>query len=327
MSDDKGLQAAFQFSNVAEEPTKAFLTYHGMQTLEDYIYSVTSEKWETELKALLQQVPQTKDNAILLARFRAAYTAGKAALTHSVLPSVKATEVDEPLPDSTYKALQADWEKRYLFKMEPWLELRARIYREFKKGQMSVLEMKKVRSVIAMAAPKVQESVTISDNVQLEFHKDSMVPIKSAGDYYFQLRTLAHAWAWSGNFQVSWEGKPEIFIDLGTAVGYADHALHSCLEHGAGSLTWLQRNDVSGGESLLGRPSLKPCVRAIWSGVHLCPTSLAYHARLPPQSGKRPMSPVRSNLVGASRLIPSRPYQWSKAGRNCAKPTTMSGAV
>ena len=135
----KGCKQPFCNTNVAEDQSKAFLAHHGMQTLEDFIYSVTSDKWETELKALLQQVPATKDNAITLARFRAAYTAGKAALSHSVLLSVKATEVDEPLPDSTLKALQQDWEKTYSFKMEPWLEpsetLRARVFREFKKGQ------------------------------------------------------------------------------------------------------------------------------------------------------------------------------------------------
>ena len=248
MADDKGIAAAFSFSNVNEDMAKAFMAHHRMVTLEDFVYSVTSEKWETELKDLLQQVRETKDNAVALARFRAAYAAGKAALSQAVLPSLKATDMDEPLPDSTMKALNLDWGKRYNFQVEPWLDpsetLKARVYREFKKGQMTVLEMKKVRSVIAMATPRLQESVSLSDGVHLEFAKESTTSLRTAGDYYFQMRILCHAWAWGGNFKVQWEGKQETYIDLGTAMGYADHAFHACLEYGSGSMLWLQRNDV-----------------------------------------------------------------------------------
>ena len=64
MADDKGIAAAFSFFNVNEDMAKAFMAHHRMVTWEDFVCSVTSEKWETELKDLLQQVRETKDNAV-----------------------------------------------------------------------------------------------------------------------------------------------------------------------------------------------------------------------------------------------------------------------
>ena len=43
--------------------------------------------------------------------------------------------------------------------------------------------------------------------------------LRSVEEYYMALRTLAHAWAWAGNFSVKQQdGSVVLFMDLSTAL-------------------------------------------------------------------------------------------------------------
>lgn len=248
LSDDRGLAACLAQANILEQWSKDFVAKHNIATLDDYIYMVAQKEWEEGVADLLQSVPTLKDNRIILARFRSAYEIGRESLRQAAAPSEKVADPNEPLPDATMKALNADWLKRYALQLDPQVDpsegLRSRVHREFKKQQMTVLEVKKVRSVINLASPHRQESVSLSDNVHLEFHKEPIVQVRSAVEYYFQLRTLVHAWAWAGNYKMTYEGAQHWMIELSPALAYADGALRDCMEFGGGSLTWLHRNDV-----------------------------------------------------------------------------------
>ena len=96
----------------------------------------------------------------------------------------------------------------------------------------------------AFAQPRTQGSVTLGDNLHLEFEKEEGIPLKSCVEYNLQLRVLAHALAWAGNYQIDYEGSRCWMMELSTALGYADVALRNCMEFAGGSLSWLQRNDV-----------------------------------------------------------------------------------
>lgn len=290
-ADDKGLQACLSLAHVREADAKKFISHHQMTTLEDFVYLVAHDSWESGIQTLVDAVPEFKDQKILVARIKAAWSTGKEALKQAAVPSTKASDLDEPLPDNTLKALNHDWTKRYNIQFDPTLEpseaLRSRVYREFKKGQMTVVEAKKVKSMVAIATPKQQEKVSISSDVQLEFQSEPGVSIRTALEYYFQLRTLVAAWAWAGNYQVTWEGTQVFMIGLSEALAYADTALKDCYEFGGGSLAWLQRND------LLTRGKMATLVRRGFpAGVALekalRETHLEWRSPVPAISGSSP---------------------------------------
>ena len=140
-----------------------------------------------------------------------------------------------PLPDSTVTQMNHDWMHRYNLQfdasIEPSESLRARIYMEFKRGTMSVIEAKKIKSVLHMASPKLNETVDLAGGLQLNFQSESLVAVKSA------MRTLVHAWAWADNFLVkSLDGSSSLMMDLTTALAYCDKAMQDTFAFGQGSL-------------------------------------------------------------------------------------------
>ena len=168
-------------------------------------------------------------------------------MKHAAQAAPKTEDLDEALPDSTIQQLNADWTRRYNLTfdsvLEPSEQLRARVYREFKKGTMTVVEMKKVRSVLTMAQPKHSDSIALPGGLQLQLEKEVSVSLRSVTDYYFAMRVLAHAWAWAGNYLVQVDKQSVLFMDLSCALHYSDRALKDTMEFGGGSLLWLQRND------------------------------------------------------------------------------------
>ena len=231
LADDRGLQGCFKVANIQQEWAQDFITKHKLVTLDDYIYSVAHDTWEKGVETLVSQVPTLRDNMIALARFRSAFDIGREALRQAAAPATKSVDLDEPLPEATMKSLNQDWARRYNLQLDPSLEpceaLRSRLYREFRKGQLTVIEARKVKSVITVAQPKTQGSVTLGDNVHLEFEKEEGIPIKSCVEYYLQMRVLAHALAWAGNYQVDYEGGRYWMMDLSTVLGYVDVALRN----------------------------------------------------------------------------------------------------
>ena len=251
LSDDRGLRACMDGANVAAEWREALTKAHSISTLDDFIYLVTASEWEASLRDLVQAAGSpVKDNRIALARFKSAWEAGAAALKQAMTATPSAQDPDAPLPETTLQTLQRDFEKRYSFKVEPFLDpndaLRSRIYREFKKKSMSIIDIKKVKSVLAQATPKTHEAVALAAGLKLEFDAETTTAVRSVVDYYFALRTLAMAWAWSGNFITkSKDNKDVLMIDLSTAMSYPDLALHDAMLYGQGSLTWISRNDTA----------------------------------------------------------------------------------
>ena len=245
--DDKGLSACWAGANLKPEWTEAYMRVHQLVTLDDFIYMVKASDWEQSLSDLLAQVTELKDNRIAEARFKSAYEAGQQALKHAAQAAPKTEDLDEALPDSTIQQLNADWTRRYNLTfdsvLEPSEQLRARVYREFKKGTMTVVDMKKVRSVLTMAQPKHSDSIALPGGLQLQLEKEVSVSLRSVTDYYFAMRVLAHARAWAGNYLVQVEKQNVLFMDLSCALHYCDRALKDTMEFGSGSLLWLQRND------------------------------------------------------------------------------------
>ena len=172
-SDDRGLGACFEAAHITADWRGLYVSHHKVVTLDDYIYMIDSTAWEKSLESHLQQVTGLRDNRIALARFKSAYEAGLQALRAAASPNHKIEDPDEPLPDTTVAQMNQDWTRRYNLQfdasIEPSESLRGRVYREFKRGTMTVIEAKKIKSVLHMAAPRLNETVDLAGGLQLNF--------------------------------------------------------------------------------------------------------------------------------------------------------------
>ena len=248
LADDRGLSTCFRGAQIKEEWANLYLAHHHIGTLDDFVYTVTGHEWEKSLESLVFAVTGLQQNRIALARFKSAYECGVQALKQAAQSAPKSEDLDAVLPDGQLQQLQNDWLKRYSLQFESFLEpseqLRSRIYREFKGQKLTVLEIRKVKSVLNLATPRAQEQVQLPGGVQLHFDRDVGISLKSVLEYYQQLRVLMHAWAWAGNYFVKYNQDQILMMDLTTSLSYADRCLKDVLEFGGGSLRWLERNDV-----------------------------------------------------------------------------------
>ena len=158
--------------------------------LDDFIYLVNSAEWERSLQALVEAT-SFKHDRIAGARFKSAYLAGQQALKLSLEVSPVADDPDQPLPESTTQQLNRDWDRKYSIKWESFVDpadsLRARVYREFKKFTMTLIECRKIKSILTYSMPKAHEEVHLQGGVKIAFDKEVVTDIKNVIDYYFAL--------------------------------------------------------------------------------------------------------------------------------------------
>lgn len=249
MQNDRGLQTCFDAANVQPTWATTFCQLHKLETLDDFIYLMDSKDWEQNLKELLNASSELKDNRLILSRFKAAYESGASAIKASQATQKVEDSVDTVLPESTLQAVTRDFARRYGVVLDPHLDpsdgLRSRVYKEFRRQTMTVLETRRIKSMMHIAVPKTTENIKLSDSLQLQLQEDESVVITTAIEYYFALRTLCNAWAWAGNFEApDHDNSKKLFISLDQAQGYADFCLRMNIEVGQGSLQWLMKNDM-----------------------------------------------------------------------------------
>eukprot|EP00435_Cladocopium_sp_Y103_P025431 s4491_g6.t1 len=249
MQNDRGLKTCFDAANIEESWAAAFCKVHKITTLDDYVYLMDSKDWEQNLRELLNAFHELKENRLILSRFKAAYESGLSAIKTSQTSAKAEESLDTVLPESTMQAVTKDFARRYGVVLDPHLDpsdsLRSRIYREFRRQTMTVLETRRVKSMLHVAVPKTTENIKLSESLQLQLQEDESIVITTAIEYYFALRTLCYAWAWSGNFEATdHDNSKKLFINLSDAQGYADFCLRMTVEVGQGSLQWLTKNDM-----------------------------------------------------------------------------------
>ena len=103
-----------------------------------------------------------------MARFKAAYAAGLEALKQSKAVALKsAEELEEPIPEAILAQLQCEWQETYSTVLDPHLEpadaLRGRVWREFTRRTMTVLEVKKIKSLLHQSTPMASETVKLQN--------------------------------------------------------------------------------------------------------------------------------------------------------------------
>ena len=265
LQNDRGLKTCFDAANVDASWAAIFSKAHRVETLDDFVYLVDSKDWEAGLRDLLQASAELKDNRIILSRFKAAYESGVTAIKSSQASQKTEENPDAVLPESTLQAVGKDFSRRYGMVLDPYLDpsdaLRSRIYKEFRRQTMSVLETRRIKSMMHIAVPKTTENIKLSDSLQLQLQEDESVTISTAVEYYFALRTLCNAWGWAGNFEATdHDNSKKLFINLSEAQAYADFCLRMTIEVGQGSLQWLTKNDM------LTRSRMASLIRRHYSG-------------------------------------------------------------
>jgi hypothetical protein len=193
---------------------------------------------------------------------------------------------------------------------------------------MTVIDAKKIRSVLSMAQPRPTDHIALPGGLQLQLEKEVSVSLRSVTDYYFALRLLGHGWAWAGNYMVKYNDADVLMMDLSTALHYADTSLRDCMEFGGGSLVWYQRND------LLTRAKMATYVRWGWPASaaltealresHLEWRSPAVQPLLEPQEPKGTKRPAESPpLDRRARAVKGdvfRTVSQIKGGKRLCKP-------
>lgn len=101
LQDDRGLLTCFQGAMVKDEWQQAYQTAHSVSTLDDFIYMINGDSWESSLTSFVEAVPSLKGNRIAVARFKSSFEAGRLALRQAATPATKSEDVDEVLPDGT----------------------------------------------------------------------------------------------------------------------------------------------------------------------------------------------------------------------------------
>ena len=225
---DRGLHCCFQVANVKPGWAQEFVTRHRLRTLDDFVVAAASEPGEQGVEALVNQVPTLAGNQLAVARFGTALDIAQDALKRAAAPEPKTPSADELLPETTIQSLNQDWMSRYNLRLDPSLEpslaLRSSLYRELRKGQLTVLELRRVQTS-HMADNKAPGLLAMGDKSSLQYDMEEGSPVKSCVDYYLRLRVLAYALAWAGNYQTTNEGGRSLMLDLSTVLHYADGAL------------------------------------------------------------------------------------------------------
>ena len=265
-ASDGGLLSCMKLARVDDAWINSVKATHGIETLDDFVSWQSSSDSETTLSSMLNAIESLKGKRLILARFKTALELGKPALEAiRAAPSKVDEDLDAPVPDSVREQLQLDWKKTYNLVLEPYTDpsdaLKGRVWREFRKGTATVLLAKQMKSLLCVSTTGRHESISLPGNVRLTFDQEQNISIRSVVDYYYALRTLAIAWAWSGNFLVTCasDNQSRRMMELSTAIAYADFCLRSAMEFGKGDTEWLTRLD------LMTRGRMATLVRQNWS--------------------------------------------------------------
>ena len=150
-----------------------FVTHHRLETLEDFIFLVEKANWEASLKTLVDEVQSLRESRLILARFKSAWQSGVTAIQAAQTATAKheSADVEEPIPELQFQQLANDWQRSYNLKIEPHLDpsdsLRARVWREFKRRTLTIMEMSKVKSVVGGASPLDEDKISLEKGVTI----------------------------------------------------------------------------------------------------------------------------------------------------------------
>ena len=246
--------------NVSDEVAKFLNVELGIESMMDFVRFVPAasaatkispdEKWEENLKLMVDDKNMSRLGnrlGIQASRVRQAWdTAQKGVVKcDSTSGAVAESDLEAPLPEHTIKDLRDAWRARHAdhqwgVRLQPADSLVARLWREYQKGQPTVLDVGKCKALLHTCMPQELEQFMLGA-VMLQVGKEHALMINSIVQYYFGLRLLGHGTAYACNYEVDSKADPKVKVimaPLDINIQYADEALRvaSC---------WSCRPDVA----------------------------------------------------------------------------------
>ncbi len=263
LAQDRGLAAVFQSSGVKPEHVELLKKKYNWEILEDFCQWFPRGSDEGAIRTAVDQacnaIPELLDNKIIQGRVMSAVDVGRAAMSLSLTASPgsmgAADDEEKALDDATAKTVDAEWENRYSFEFDPFVDpsdgLKAKVYREFRKKSANAPPARKCKSVMVAKLPDSSDVVNLPGNVKLSLDAQRDLKLEDIVSYYFAVTTLTNAWAWAGNYltesklQKDSSGTPlkVLMISFSAAVAYAQFCLRMVLTYGGSSVRWLQQRD------------------------------------------------------------------------------------
>ena len=290
-SDDRGLKSCYSLARIQEDWAAAVADNFKFETLEEFMNYQREADPEETLLIMLNEAEATKDHLLIQARFKTAYQTGSDAIKEvrsAAMKGASADDLEDPMPLGPREQLDADWQKCYSLLLEPYVDpadsLRGRVWREFRRRTSTVVEAKKMKSILCIAHANRHDSVSLPGGVKTTFDSENNLVLDHTIDYYFCLRTLANTWAFCGNYMMKCasDNTDRKMMRLSAALAYPDQTLRDCMEFGQGDIEWFCRNDVT------TRGPMYSLIRQGWSAE----SALAESRRIHALDWRSPVAPV-----------------------------------
>ena len=258
---DGGLASAYKVGPISAGVATYLTDTEGYTSLADFVngFSEKAETRDTEYAEVITKAGITSKERLEKSQFKTCWEAAARALVDAgTKPRQNATDdpddLERPLPEEARKAMDESWAKTYSINicehLLPSGALENKVYRELRKGMLSVTSIANMRSKLLETATEVNKEElalangwTMSRDMLPDFVPHTVV------DVYWALRILGYAWARAGNYDVpskSMPGTQVKMISLEVALDYADRALRVTLSNGIHPLEameWLIKKD------------------------------------------------------------------------------------
>ena len=258
---DGGLASAYKVGPISPMISTYLTDTEGYTSLADFVngFSEKPETRDTEYTEMVAKAGVTEKARLEKSRLKTSWEAAAKALVHAETKprqsgSDDPDDLERPLPEEARKNMDEVWVKTYSINicehLLPSGALENKVYRELRKGMLSVTSIAKMRSKLLETATEVNKEElalangwTMSRDMLPDFVPHTVV------DVYWALRILGYAWARGGNYEVPSKVSPGTqvkMISLEVALDYADRALRVTLSNGIHPLEameWLIKKD------------------------------------------------------------------------------------
>ena len=233
----KCLEEILKENKVNDRVIKHLVTGLQMESIPDFVKFVPAatyeEAWEKVLTAI-KDPPLGDALGIQCSRVRQAWEAATDAKSNadSAKGALSDADWEAPLPEHTIKDLREAWARRYAdhqwgIRLQPADALIARLWREYNKGQPTIMDVAKCKALVHTCMPQELEEFNLGV-VLFSVGKQQTLVIQTVIHYYFGLRLLGQATAYACNYEVKSFKDPSkmvIMAPLDVNLQYADEAL------------------------------------------------------------------------------------------------------
>jgi hypothetical protein len=195
------------------------------------------------------------DNRLAWSKVKEVWRASKLLLEEKKDTVLTKEELEAPLDIHITTHLVTCWDNKYgqgSFIISPYLHpsyaLMGKIYREFKRNQLTIIKINKVLSLFMHNKPMEDDDKQVAEGLYFRVKQTGEVKIRNVPDYYEGMRILANGYAKAGNYPVvsNQIHKHVIFAPLDINLNYADMGLRSAFltsKTPQQRLEWLQELD------------------------------------------------------------------------------------